>query len=186
MLLKDVFAELEAKEQALEPTPWLEHGVTEAQFRFCAEYLRNGGNGTQAYLVAHPGVQIPTAWTEQWRTLRSPKVKSCLARLYAAHYGGEVEVAVEEAVGRLAAILRANVAQAYDAQGRLLPVQDWPPTLLGAVRSYDADAHRLTLESPVAVARIFLELRGEMKNPATESADILAQAIRETINRPKP
>ncbi|MGE4244291.1 terminase small subunit [Ramlibacter sp.] len=49
--------------------------------RFCAEYVRNGGNGTQAYLAARPEVSEGSARTMAARLLAKVHVKQEIATL---------------------------------------------------------------------------------------------------------
>jgi hypothetical protein len=45
---------------------------------FAREYLRNGGNGTRAYLVAHPNASIATATTNASAKLRDTHVRQII------------------------------------------------------------------------------------------------------------
>lgn len=48
--------------------------LTWKEERFAEEYVRNNGNGTRAYLVAHPGVTIATAGVEAYKYLKKPQI----------------------------------------------------------------------------------------------------------------
>ena len=50
------------------------------QSLFIAEYLKNGFNGTQAYLTIKPQNTLLTAQVESCKLLKTPKVKSLLQR----------------------------------------------------------------------------------------------------------
>lgn len=55
-------------------------GLTKKEKAFAEEYVRNGGNATQAYLAAYDAC-YNTAKAEGWRTLKRPGVKEYVTQL---------------------------------------------------------------------------------------------------------
>lgn len=53
---------------------------TDKNRMFCNEYIKNGGNGTQAYLIAYTGVTYGTAQTESSKLLLKPLVSNYLQK----------------------------------------------------------------------------------------------------------
>lgn len=56
-------------------------GLTEKMKAFCREYVRNNGNGTQAYLVAYDGKSETAASIESSKLLRRNDVTAYIATL---------------------------------------------------------------------------------------------------------
>lgn len=66
-----------------------ENGLTSADRIFCQEYVDNGNNATQAYLVSHPRVTTKTANTNSLKLLSKAVIQAGVKRceekaLYAA------------------------------------------------------------------------------------------------------
>lgn len=55
--------------------------ITEKQKAFCREYVRNGGNGTQAYLTAYDTESETTASIESSKLLRLDHITEYIATL---------------------------------------------------------------------------------------------------------
>jgi phage terminase small subunit len=55
--------------------------LTPKQMAFCEEYLRNGGNGTEAYLAAYDGNSRTTAKIEACRLLARDDIKAHMLKL---------------------------------------------------------------------------------------------------------
>lgn len=55
--------------------------VTPKQMRFCEEYLKNGGNGTQAYLAAYDSNSPMSAGIEASRLLKQENIQKYLEHL---------------------------------------------------------------------------------------------------------
>ena len=55
--------------------------VTPKQMRFCEEYLKNGGNGKQAYLTAYDSNSPTSAAIEASRLLDQENIQEYLAKL---------------------------------------------------------------------------------------------------------
>lgn len=106
------------------------------QRAFVAEYLANGLNATRAYLAAHPRCRSQAAAAVgAHRTLRNAKVQRAIAAAQAERFE-RLKMDGDEAMGLLAIIARANIADAFDPDtGAMLPVHQWPLTLRLAVKS---------------------------------------------------
>lgn len=55
--------------------------LTVKQMNFCEEYIKNGGNGTQAYLTAYDSNSKTTAAIEASRMLDKPDIQAYLMKL---------------------------------------------------------------------------------------------------------
>lgn len=108
------------------------------QRAFVEHYLANGGNGTRAYLATHPNAQSNTAATNAWKMLRNAKIAMALehrrAEVFAKH-----RLDADQALSLIAMVATANLVDAYDEEGKLLPLQNWPEHLQLAVREVRAD-----------------------------------------------
>lgn len=98
------------------------------------EYLNNGGNGTGAYLAIHPNVMPESAATLAWRLLRKVEVLKALNDARNERMK-RLEMDGDEAIGLLSLAARADIGDAFDAEGKLLPITRWPESLRLAVRS---------------------------------------------------
>lgn len=62
--------------------------------RFCWEYVRNGGNGTRAYLVVHPDAKESTARSNASKLLTSGNIKERISQVretIAAEWKGKIK-----------------------------------------------------------------------------------------------
>ena len=109
-------------------------------------------------------------------------VRSFLAK-HVEELWGVMEVTAAEAVGRLGALARADVALLFDDQDQLLPVRQWPAWMRPAVLEVDRAAGRVKMVNPLPVLTKVLELTGRLKNPQGEVGDVLAEALRRDIER---
>lgn len=55
--------------------------LTQKQMNFCQEYLKNGGNGTKAYLAAYDSTSPRSAGVEAYRLLEQENIQEYLAKL---------------------------------------------------------------------------------------------------------
>ena len=109
-------------------------GLNSRERMFVEAYVLNGGNATRAYLAAHPDVKETSAAVEGWKVLRKPKVEAALEKRRAERYRA-LQMEGDEALALIAMRARADVADAYDARGRLLPFHQWPQALRLACRT---------------------------------------------------
>ena len=131
--------------------------------RFVREYDANGGNGTRAYLAAHPTVRRTTAAAEAYRLLRKPEIQTRLAALRAARWK-RLEMDADEATALVGLRARANIRDAYDAEGKLLPIEQWPESLQLAVRAIKPGpfGDTLTLYDALKACEIVLTMTGKL------------------------
>jgi hypothetical protein len=157
--------------------------LSERQLVFASAYLRNGFNARRAYLEAHPKVALTTADTEGCRILRIPKVAAWLARRLEPIWKAR-QMDGEQALARVAQIAAFDLRDLYDAEGKLLPVHQWPDSIVGVVRSVQDGPYglKVSVESPHAALRTILELTGKLRG-AGDSIDALAEAIRADLKR---
>ena len=97
--------------------------VAKRQEKFCLEYVFNGNNGTQAYLVTQPKVKTTSAATESWRLLRNVEIQQRISELRVEHHQllltGHKEL-LQEAAG-LAMFDPANM---FGEDGQLLALHE--------------------------------------------------------------
>lgn len=55
--------------------------LTQKQLSFCNEYIKNGGNGTKAYLTAYDSHSPNSAAVEASKLLDNPEIQAQLAKL---------------------------------------------------------------------------------------------------------
>lgn len=136
--------------------------LTPLQQLFVAEYLSNGGNATQAYRAAHGGrVKENTCATEGWLLLRTPKIQALVEAGQAERFK-RLAMQGDEAIALLSLRARANIRDAYDAKGQLLPIQQWPETLVLAVKSCKANGD-ITLHDGLKAAELMAIATGRLK-----------------------
>jgi phage terminase small subunit len=150
---------------------------TDAQLAFVLEYLRNGFNATRAYMSTHPNAGKGTANVEGSRILSNPSVRATID-----DYLQPYQMSADEALARLAWDARADVRQLYDANGVLLPVHQWPDTIINSVRSIEEGPYgwKIRLNDSQAARRTILEVHGRLRNPNAgdalrDLAEILAE-----------
>jgi len=151
---------------------------------FALAYLANGHNAGRAYLYVHPGITSPAAWTGGWEWLRRPEVQGFI-RVELQKAWGNLEMAAQEALGRLALMARATLDMALDEEGNLLEPACWPPELKEAAKSWERKSGKVVLGDKLAALRVVLELAGKLRNPVSESVDLLAAALVEDRERRK-
>jgi hypothetical protein len=102
--------------------------------RFVLEFLANGGNATRAYLATHPEASVRTAGTEGWRLLKNPEIAAAIEKGREASFK-RLEMSGDEAVALLSISARADIGDAFDERGKMLPLHLWPERLRLAVRT---------------------------------------------------
>jgi phage terminase small subunit len=108
--------------------------LTAKQARFVAEYIKDL-NGTQAAIRA--GYRKHTAAVQAHDLLRNPKIMAAVdaAKLERSE---RTQIDADWVLTRLADEADADMADLYDDNGDLLPVEDWPPIwrkgLVGGVK----------------------------------------------------
>lgn len=129
---------------------------------FVEEFVSNGGNATQAYLASHPNcTSFKAASVEGCRMKRLPHI----ARAIEQAMRGRIkrwQMDGDEAMGLIALAARADIAQAFDANGSLLPVHQWPDTLRLAVKTVKADGS-ISLVDPLRARELVATAEGRIK-----------------------
>lgn len=163
--------------------PAVPPGMTPAMYEFCLRYLANGFNAASAYRASHPGVSSSTARTEGWRLLTNPDIRVFLDERMAAHWQA-LQMAGDEALGRVALAARSDPRDLFDGEGKMLPPQHWPAEIALVVKSYKMGPNgpEIRLDDRLAALRIILEQTGRLRS-GRDDVDALAQAIRADIAR---
>lgn len=79
--------------------------------RFVAEYLANGGNGTQAWLAASPTASLGSARVQASRMLSDPRVQALLDKAKSKVLK-KLEITTERVIGELAKIGFSDIRNA--------------------------------------------------------------------------
>lgn len=137
----------------------------EIEEAFALAYIANGGNATKAYLEIRPDVQRTTAAVEGSRLLRNPKVKRLVDDERAERFA-VLEMQADEAVARISITARADIADAYDEGGKLLPVHAWPDSIRLAVRKVKPGAYgdEIELYSGLKAQELIAQIQGRLRN----------------------
>lgn len=123
---------------------------------FATVYLRTW-NATEAYLATHPGVERSSAAQGGYEWVHHPQVQPFIQQHYADAWKA-CAGNLDELLGRLWLIVRADPAEAYDDEtGELLPLRHWPVGLRAALEAYDGDAKTFRLASRIHAVRTLLE-----------------------------
>jgi len=155
--------------------------VTPGQYLFTLEWFAHDFNGTQAWLRLHPNCQEASARVQAAQTLALPNVKALIRRRF-EQVIGPLEASATEMAARIGAASRFDPADLFDEKNRLLPMRQWPISARMALKSVAPDG-KVTFESRVTLARLVFELEGRLKNPNNETGDVLADALRQDLER---
>ncbi len=109
--------------------------LTPRQQRFVDEYLLDL-NGTQAAIRA--GYSVNGAEVQGSQLLSNPKVKARVDRALAQR-ANRIQVKQDDVVRELLRIAMANPADAYDANGALLPIREMPENLQRAISGIEVE-----------------------------------------------
>jgi hypothetical protein len=145
---------------------------------FVLEYDTNGNNGTRAYLTVFPGVKVTTAATEAWRLLRNPEIRAYLESVQTERFK-RLQMSGDHALALTGQRANPDIRQAYDAEGKLLPVHLWPDSLVVCVKGIKPGpfGDSLVLVDPHAASRTVLEVTGKLKNPGAALGATLAELL---------
>jgi phage terminase small subunit len=110
-------------------------GLCPRERLFVEAYVLSGGNATKAYqaCMAPVIVKASSAASLGWRMLRTVKVRAAIDRRRAERFQA-LKMEADEALSLIALRARANLADAYDDSGKLLPFHQWPESLQLACR----------------------------------------------------
>ena len=111
---------------------------------FIEAYILNGGNATQAYRTARGGgpssVKDSTCAVEGCKLLRLPKIRTALEVRRQARFQA-LQMEGDEALALISMRARADLGEAFDERGKLLPFHLWPESLRLAARTREKDGH---------------------------------------------
>jgi phage terminase small subunit len=138
--------------------------LRKADQHFVLEYLSNGYNATAAFARAHPNVTRASAAVEGWKLLRTPKIAAVLKREEARRWK-TLEMNGEEAVALISAAARADIAEAFDDAGNMLPVRQWPKRLRMAVKSLKDG--QVTLHDALRARQLMAQMAGRLAGDGT-------------------
>lgn len=103
---------------------------------FVEAFIANGQNGTEAAIAA--GFSPKTAGAQASRLLKDVKTQQLLAdrrKVLAEKF----ELRTEDVLRELARIVYADPRKAFDANGNLLPVSEWPDEVAAMIASIEVD-----------------------------------------------
>ena len=145
------------------------------QIKLFIEALVAVPNVTRAYQLAYPKSSPASACTSGHRLLRNARVREAVesgrkARL--SRYGMEAD----EAMKRLALIGRADIRLIFDADGTILPVQEWPEEIALAVRAIKVNAFgtSVSLENRLSALEVIASAGGKLGQSQAPQTDVLA------------
>ncbi len=142
--------------------------LTTTQAAFILEYEANGWNATRAYMRTHPNCRSAgAAAVEGMRTLRNPKVARALEQVRKDR-AMRLAMDADEAAMLIAICARADIRHAYDHDGRLLPVQEWPDEFARAVKTIKPDG-TIVLHDGLKACITILQMHGRLRPAAAES-----------------
>ena len=118
---------------------------------FVEAYILNGGNATRAYRTARGGgpssVKDSTCAVEGCKLLRLPKIRTALEARRQERFQA-LQMEGDEALALISMRARADLGEAFDERGELLPFHLWPESLRLACRVRCDKDGRLEWHSP--------------------------------------
>lgn len=106
--------------------------------KFIAEYVANGGNGTQAYLKTHPNSSEEAARVSATRLIAKANVWQEIERSLRAKVS-KIDLKGEQVLLELWRILNVDIAQAYNEDGSLKSIHDIPEDVRRAISGIEVD-----------------------------------------------
>lgn len=103
---------------------------------FIEAYIANGGNATDAARKA--GYAESSAHVRGAELVKDRKVQSDIAARQ-TELAKKFELTTEDVIAELAKIVRVDLRRLFDSSGNLLPVNEWPDDVAGAVASFEVD-----------------------------------------------
>ena len=111
--------------------------LTPFEVSFVEAYILNGGNATRAYRTARGGgpssVKDSTCAVEGCKLLRLPKIRTALEARRQERFQA-LQMEGDEALALISMRARADLGEAFDERGELLPFHLWPESLRLACR----------------------------------------------------
>ena len=143
------------------------HKLNPAERTFALTYLANGFNATAAYRAAHPKASDATARAEGYKYLVKPHIKAFIDKRLTNRWKA-LQMDGDEVLARLAMDARADIRLAFDAEGVMLPVSEWPDDLANSVNAVSISpdgAAKIALVSKFAARRTIAEVTKKLKGP---------------------
>lgn len=103
---------------------------------FIEAYIANGENGTAAAITA--GYSAKTAATAACRLLKIVKIQQELKERRVV-LADKFSLTTESVLRELAMLVHADPRKAFDTDGKLLPVHEWPDEVAAMIASVDVD-----------------------------------------------
>jgi phage terminase small subunit len=148
-------------------TPFRPDAIPEPTFEkaFAIAYIASGENGTRAYLELKPDVKRTTAAVEASKLLRDPNVRRLVEDERSERFA-KLEMQADEAVALISLSARADIGDAYDEAGNLLPVHTWPVSLRLAVKGIKPGpfGDTITLHDGLRARELMAQIQGRLKN----------------------
>lgn len=136
--------------------------LTAVQAAFVLAYTSNGYNATRAYQAARPQASKEVAAVNGHRMLRVDKVARAIRQLQARRFK-RWEMSGDEAAALTAISARADIRNAYDADGKPLPVHEWPEELRLALKGIKADGS-FVLHDGLKARETILRMTGKLRD----------------------
>lgn len=136
--------------------------LTAVQAAFVLAYTANGYNATRAYQSARPQASKEVAAVNGHRMLRVDKVARAIQKLQAARFK-RWEMTGDEAAALVAVSARADIRNAYDADGKPLPINQWPEELRLALKAVKADGS-FVLHDGLKARETVLRMTGRLRD----------------------
>src|SRR5215469_9003579 len=142
--------------------------LTDREQRLIDEYVKNGGNGTQA--AASAGYSAARADQSAYQVLRRPEVQRHIRERIA-----ESRVSTDEIVGTLASHMRGNLAAFFDQSGEFSLHLANEKGIGHLLKSISSTTRRIeaTADKPAQIVNTY---RAQLHSPL-QAASILARVL---------
>lgn len=120
--------------------------LTEKQEKYCQMYLVSG-NQAAAYRVAYDAdaMNINTVYSEACRLHANPKITARIKELQNEAYERN-KVTLDEMIQTLAGMVRFDIADLYDEDGKLLPLRQMPLAARQMISQLDTEELYVTVD----------------------------------------
>lgn len=165
------------------PSPAKEEKLTPVETVFALEYLSNGLNAAKAYRAAHPKANANTSKVEGHRYLTKPNVSNFIRREQKARFR-RLHMDGDETLARVALDARADLAELFDQQDKMLPPSKWPQSMRNSIEQITIRPDGTTsvkLASKTAARRTLLEQSGQLRTPLDAAMTALERALRQDL-----
>lgn len=133
------------------------------QRAFVLEYLSNGHNGTRAYLAAYPECPSYNCASQQaFKSLRNGKIQAAIQAANGARWKRLI-MDGDEALALISLSSRADINDAFDDDGKQLPVNQWPDALRLSVKAIKGNGD-IVLHDGLRARELMAQAAGRIKN----------------------